>query len=357
MSEVRSVTERVTIRGVAARAGVSYQTVSRVISGSSLVRPQTREAVLQAMAALNYTPNAAARSLAGGRTTLLGVLVEDIHDPFSSAVLRGIEDIAYEAGYSILICSSGVSDASRASEYSRVLREQRAAGIIVVGTGMEEAKALSSAGITTVSIDYHMPGMDSVMLDNVTAAAGAVAHLAELGHRDIGIITGPLSTHSGRARLIGYRRGMRHAGLSLERSWQAIGPYNEHAGVALALEMLRPPHRPTALIAGSDDLTIGVVTAAASLRMQIPGDLALVGFDELVWTPALVSPITTVAQPGHTMGTEACRLLLERISGRYGGPARRLCLPARLMVRQSCGSPSSMRQQAPHLLHLSLAMC
>jgi LacI family transcriptional regulator len=244
----------------------------------------------------------------------------------------------------------------------RVLREHRVAGIILgLGDAQLRAKVpslqrqvaiLRQAGIPTVSVDKRVAGMDSVMLDNVRAAAQAVEHLIRLGHERIGIITGPLWTTTGRGRLIGYRRAMRRAGLPLERSLQGIGPFSQQSGATLAQAMLSHRDWPTALIAASNDLTLGVLSAVAPIGLHIPGDLALVGFDEMNWASTLMSPLTTVVQPAKEMGAAACRLLLDRITGDVTGPAQRLHFPGRLIVRQSSGAPADEQDPGPNFLHL-----
>ncbi len=180
--------------------------------------------------------------------------------------------------------------------------------------------------------------MDSVLLDNVGAAMEAVDHLIRLGHRHIGFITGPLTATTAHERLVGYRRAMRRAGLPLDRSVQASCAWDSQAAAAIARTMLSSAARPTALIAATADLTLGIIAEAARMNLHIPDDLAVVGFDELSWNPALLSPVTTVIQPARHIGMAAAELLIDRISGRYSGPPRRVRLSAHLAIRQSCGS-------------------
>lgn len=342
------MTKRVTIHDVAARAGVSHQTVSRVINQHALVSEAARARVLQAMRELDYSPNAAARSLAAGRSRLLGVLLADVYNPFWGAILHGIEDMAYDAGYSVITCNIGVYDPQRESIYVRVLREQRVAGVVVGGGGgLRDLQSLTQSGIQVASVDQRRPGVDSVLLDNAAAAALAVDHLLGLGHRRIGLITGQLAHDSGRGRLVGYRRALRRAGIPPVRDLQAAVPYTEVAAVEAAQSMLSRTDRPTALIAASNDLAIGALRAAASLGLRIPDDLALVGFDELTWTSSLLSTITTVVQPGRALGSAACRLVLDRLGGRYSGPPRRLLLPARLIVSLSSGARARRQDWNP----------
>jgi len=326
------------IREVATRAGVSEASVSRVINGSPLVNEPLRQRVLQAMAELKYSPSAPARSLKGGRTKMLGVLLPELANPFYAAIADGIEEVAYDAGYCVILCNS--QRQSRVAQYWRILREHRVAGVIVTA-GLADQRPLD-AGVPVVSVDHRLPGIDSVMLDNVDAGRLAAEHLIGLGHRRIGMVSGLLTTTSGRGRLVGYRRAMRHAGLPLDPALQAGSPYTERDARALANRMLARPDRPTALVAATNQLTLGVIAAAADQRLRIPDDLALVGFDELGWTASLISPLTTVLQPTRALGAEACRLVLERLGG-YDGPARRRYLPASLAIRLSSRAPIEVR--------------
>ncbi len=324
----------VTIRDVARRAGVSYQTVSRLLNGGLLVSAPTRARIVRAMDELNYSPSAPARSIKSGRMHIIGVLIPEIAHPFFSAVAHGVEDVAYEAGYCVMVCSS--SGGEREAHYLRALRSQRVAGVI--STLDTAPLPLTRAGIPAVSVDNRAPGIDSVLLDHAGAAALAVDHLVLLGHRRVALITGPLDVTSGRGRLVGYRRALRRAGLPLARHLQATNPYSEEAGRAAMQAMLVHPAPPTAVIAASYQLTIGAIAAITAAGLRVPADVAVVGFDEITWHPDLVSPLTTVVQPGHDIGAEACRLLLERLTGRYDGPARRILFPGALMVRQSSGA-------------------
>jgi LacI family transcriptional regulator len=345
----------VAIREVAQRAGVSVATVSRVINDSPLVNEPLRQKVRQVMADLDYTPSAPARSLKGGRTKLLGVLVAQSPNPFFGTIVRGIEDVAYVAGYGVIVCSSDY-DRTREATYISILRQHRVSGIIVtpLRTYQDEVPALRHGRTPVVSIDQRLPGADSVMLDNVAAARLATAHLIGLGHRRIGLITGPLSTVSGRGRLVGYRRAARQAGLPLERALQAAGPFTEQSGYELTRTMLARPDRPSALVTATNDLTLGAMVAARRTGLRIPDDLALVGFDEMSWTQTLVSPVTTVVQPAYEIGVTACHLMLDRLLGRYDGAVRRLYLPAHLSVRQSCGAPVVARDAAADRLCLEI---
>jgi LacI family transcriptional regulator len=333
------------IREVARRAGVSVATVSRVINGSPLVNEPLRRRVQDVIGELQYSPSGPARSLKGGRTKLLGMLVPELANPFYGRMADGIVETAYKAGYSIILCSNYPErcthpPSARATAQLQVLREHRVAGVIITG-GLRDGISGDSR-TPVVSIDHRLPGIDSVMLDNVSAGRLATEHLIQLGHRRIGMVTGLLGTTSGRGRLVGYRRAMRDAGLKPDPAWQAASPYTEDDARHAANRILSQPHRPTALVAATNQLTLGTIAAIADQGLYIPDELALVGFDELGWTPSLISPLTTVQQPTTALGAEACRLLLERLNG-YDGPARRSYLAPTLAIRSSQYAPLEAR--------------
>ncbi len=293
------------------------------------------------MADLDYTPSAPARSLKGGRSKLLGVLIPNTNNPIYNLYIDGIKDTAYAAGYGVLTFKTG-SDHAGESQSLRVLYEQRVAGaIITTPSWREHIPRLTQAGIALVTIDARASAADSVSLDNLSAMAKAVGRLAGLGHRQIGIVTGPLDIVSERERLIGYRRALRRARLSTERGWQGIARgFEDVDAIGVVGPLLTGGHRPSALIVSSSNLTPGVLVAAARAELRIPEDLAVIGFGDLSWTPSLVSPITSLVEPAYEMGVQACALLFERIAGRFEGPARRLYHQARLVVRRSCGAPA-----------------
>jgi len=318
--------------------------VSRVLNDSPLVNDVMRQRVLQAMADLDYTPSAPARSLKGGRSKLLAVLIPNTNNPIYNLYIDGIKDTAYAAGYGVLTFKTGTDHAGE-SQSLRLLYEQRVIGAVMTSPSWRgHIPRLTRAGIVVVSIDARVPAVDRVSLDNMVAMARAVEHLAGLGHRRIGIVTGPLDIVSERERLVGYRRALRRAGLATERGWQGITRGFEDAdAMDVAGPLFEAERRPSAVVVSSSNLTPGVLVAAARAGLRVPEDLAVVGFGDLSWTPTLVSPITSLVEPAYEMGVQACGLLLERIASRRDGPPRRLYHQARLVVRLSCGAPAEAR--------------
>jgi DNA-binding LacI/PurR family transcriptional regulator len=326
--------------------------VSRVLNNSPLVNEVTRQRVLQAMAELNYMPNASARSLKRGRTKLIGILIPDTNNPIYGLYVDGIKDTAYTLGYSVLLCKPSNNAASNTASL-RLLLEQRVTGVVLTSGGWRGHNALlTRSGITVACIDYKMRGYDRVTLDNAAAMDHAVRHLMRLGHRAIGMIAGPVRIASERERLVGYRRAMRARGLPLERRLQAIAcGFSDRDGIEAGRHMLAQPNRPSALIVSSSGLAPGVLVAASEAGLSIPDDLALVGVGEMSWSPTLVSPITSLVEPAYQMGVDACRMLLDRATAGEGGPPRCHSYPPRLAVRISCGAPPDLRDEPLRAAH------
>ena len=335
----------VAIRDVAEHAGVSTMSVSRVLNDSPLVTDVTRQRVLRSMSALGYTPNAAARSLKRGRTKLLGVLLPNSNNPIYNLYVDGIKDAAAAAGYSVILSKIGGDLGPGMEASARLLHEQRIAGVIITYSGWhDQVFWLMRHGVQVVCIDHRVHGCDHITLDNVAAIGRGVAHLARLGHRRIGMITGPLNVVGERERLVGYRRAMRAHGLPLERRLQRTGTiFTDECGFEVARALLTEPDRPSALITSSTSFAPGVLMAAADLGLRIPEELALVGLGEMSWSPTLVSPITSLVEPAYEMGATACRMLIERLGPDDPGPARTRVYRARLAVRISCGAPVALR--------------
>lgn len=335
--EVPILRKPVTMRDVAELAGVSMATVSRVLNGSDTVDPQLAERVRAAITRLKYQPNKAARALAGNRSAILGLLIIDIQNPFYMDVMRGVEEIAQQNGYLLVVCNSA-EDPKKELQYIEVLASEPVAGVIIVPTHerMQGLDTLSARGIPVVSIDRRIRNraIDSVLIDNVTAAKEAVSHLIANGYKRIGIVTGPKATTTGSERLQGYRLALQEAGLPLDPQLEQYGAYNEETGQrgVNALLDLDPPI--DALFTGNNRLTVGALRALYARHKRVPGDIALAGFDEVRWAiPDLVS-VTTVRQPAYELGKTAAIRLLQRLQ-HPDSPRQEIILQHQLLTHES----------------------
>lgn len=330
-----------TVRDVARRAGVSIATAARALGGYGYVSAGSREKVLRAAQALDYHPNAIARSMIKGRTNTLAVIVSDNANPFFAAVVRGIEDVVLAQGYAIILCNAD-EDPSKEAMYLRTIRQKRVDGLIISPSGgpADLLRGLLASGIPVVQVDRRLDGLetDAVLTDNRAGVRAAVEHLLHLGHRRIGIISGPRRLYTGRERLQAFLDALWRARIRPDARCILEGTFKERSGYELAGEMLRLRRRPTALFVANNLMTIGTLLRLKEEGVAIPQEMAIVGFDDMYWATVLTPPLTAVAQPGYSLGTAAAQLLLRRLAALQGGPPETIVLQPQLVVRESCGA-------------------
>lgn len=321
----------ISINDVARVAGVSKSTVSRVLGGgpvSEAVRGRVEAAIRQT----GYHPNLQARRLRARHTGIIGLIVADIRNPFFTALIRAVEEVAYREGLRVTLCNTD-EDPEREALYLQLMHEERISGLIFAPTrttvGRLERLAL---GYPTVLVDRAAPGgsIDSVVLDNPAAMAGLVEHLVARGYRRIGGLFGSTSTTAAERR-DGYLAAMRTHGL--QPDYREVEPTAE-AAIATLDQWLADPSRPEALVASNSLLLMGALKAARSAGLAIPDALALAGFDNERWTEMVEPGITVIEQPVEEMGRAAMSLLLERLRAPEL-PVRRLVMTGRCVVRGS----------------------
>jgi LacI family repressor for deo operon, udp, cdd, tsx, nupC, and nupG len=318
---------------VAKRAGVSTATVSRVLSQPNVVAPATRRRVLQAVERLGYEPNSTAQSLRTTRTGKLLVTVPDISNPFFSLILQGIEDAAQREGYSVLVGDTQ-HDHKREERYA--LPKEAAA--------MIRAVAPRCAPVVNGCEFSPTLGIPSVHIDNAKAAYEAMDHLYGLGHRRVGIVTGPLVSPLSRDRLTGATARAKKQ--KAEREFVVMhGDFSIESGAAAAERLLGRAERPTAIFCFNDEMAMGVIEVAHRLKVRVPGQLSVVGFDDIRFARHMSPPLTTIAQPMRQIGEGTVRLLLGILAG--GGDAETpesVTLPHKLVVRASTAPPGKRVQ-------------
>jgi len=329
----------VTIRDVAERAGVSVATVSHVINGTRKVAPETAERVRRTMEELDYHPNAVARSLRTRKTQVIGVVVSDITNPFFATLVRGAEDAALEAGYSIFVCNSDET-LEKENRYVQVLRRRRVDGMLLAPVGGGENSAvrkLARQGVPFVFVDRRAPGVeaDAVLSDNVGGAYLATKHLIERGHERIGIVLGIPGATTSEERLAGYRRALEEAGIPLAEELVVWGGYRVEGGRRATAKLLSLTPPPTAIFSTNNLMTIGVLQELFRHGVRIPGEMGVVGFDDLEWAEMANPPLTAVAQRPHEIGYRAVRLLLDRLGAEEPIPPREVRASVDLKVRGS----------------------
>lgn len=328
-----------TLSDVARLAGVSITTVSHVVNDSRRVSPQARERVLDALAKTGYRPNTVARALRRATTESIGFVASDISNPYSTAVIRGIELAARKAGHTLLVATSD-DDPDLEQEAIQALNQRRVDGLIIAPTTgsspqtLEQIKALS---IPVVLIDqYTKVGLDQVLVDNTRSVRAMVGHLIDLGHTRVGMVAGLAGVSTTKERVTGWR------GAHEEKANDDLLVYGG-ADADAAAEGLRQlmalPEPPTAVFCGSNTIAVGVIRALKGLKLRVPQDVAVASFDDFEWADAFEPRLTVIAQPTFEIGREAVRLLTRRLAD----PARRRVvsrLRPILVHRDSCGTPA-----------------
>ena len=330
----KNAAPRVTIADVARHAGVSKATVSRFLNHrDTLLSPEISERVAAAVQALSYTPSPMAQALKRGRSRLVGLVVADITNPYSVAVLSGAEQACRQAGFLMMLFNLG-NDRERESVGLRILSSYQVEGFILNTMGLEREAVVTQAlqGRPVVLVDRLRQGMDVdfVSLDNQQAIGMCVRHLTESGYGEFLLVTEPLDGISSRQERVAAFEALQ----GVRGKWMETRP-DDHAGLVDALRALRrQARRPPALIAGNAVVTMRIVAAAAELGWQLGRDIGLVGIDDTLWAPYVGPGISAVAQPTDALGALAAQCLIERMEG-LDAPARAIRLPGTLVARGS----------------------
>ena len=325
-----------TIRDVAATAGVSPATVSRVLNGKQDVGAELRSRVLAVVSELGYRPNGPARSLRTRAAMVLGLVISDITNSFFTAVVRGVEDRAQQAGYSVVLANAD-EDLAKEAGYLDIAAAEHMAGVLLSPASSRSTRidVLREQGIPAVAIDRRLnAAVDSVTVNNHRAAREATEHLIGQGCRRVGFVAGPVQTTTGASRLAGYRAALRAAGHEPDPALIAYADFRTEGGYAATRRLLSGRKRPDGLFISNNLMTIGGLQAIAEAGLAVPEDIAVVGFDDASWATALRPPLTVVTQPTYEIGSTAVDLLLRRIAGEEF-PPRNVVLRARLVKRAS----------------------
>jgi LacI family transcriptional regulator len=324
----------VTIHDVAARAGVSVATVSRVLNGKSLVREETSRAVLAVASALRYVPNIAARSLSIRRSHAVGIVLPDVHGEFFSEVIRGIDVAARHSGYHILVSGSH----SNANETLAVLEAMRGRvdGLIVMAPDVspEQLRQQLAPDQPLVLLNSNDGDHDAVAIDNAAGARLMMEHLISLGHSRIAFIKGPAHNIDARERLRGYRLAIRRLHGSTTAAIECPGDFTEQSGHEATLRLLESKQRPTAI----DSMAVGALAALAESRVAVPREMAVAGFDDIPIARYVSPPLTTISIDISGLGRRAFALLLDVIADSRTREPRRERAEVALVVRASSGA-------------------
>ncbi|MEW2314869.1 LacI family DNA-binding transcriptional regulator [Streptomyces bauhiniae] len=335
-----------TMADVARSAGVSVATVSHVLNGTRPVLPHTRQAVLDAVEALGYTPNSLARSLVTSRTRSIGLAVSAISNPYFTEILQGVEAAALEAGYSLLIADPH-DDPGHELKVVQLLHGRRVDGMIVAPSAEpgDLVAYLRRQAVPTVLLDRVLgpagsgdDSFDQVCAENSGPMAELVTHLASLGHRRIGLVAGLPGLSTTSERITGYRQGLAAAGLDADDALVVSGSSESTGAERATAALLALPGAPTALVTANNAMTIGALRALRERGLSVPGDIALACFDDFAWADLFAPRLTAIAQPSREMGAQAVRVLLDRLAA-PDREARTVRLPCAFVHRASCGCP------------------
>jgi LacI family transcriptional regulator len=331
-----------TIKDVSVQAQVSIKTVSRVVNGSAEVSEATRQRVLQVISDLGYRPSLLAKSLVTGKTNTVGVVIPHtaayvFAHLYFNQVLRGIGEVLEQHRLDLLL-HLGRKDMN----YAELYHQQRVDGLILLAIPLDDP-------LHHELLDGRVPAVFTCRVrenDNPTnwvdsdAAGGieqVVDHLQSLGHREIGFLSGPDNLVLARLQREGFRHALRASGLQLNPEWVRIGEYSFESGRRLAIDVMGFDRRPTALVCGDDMTAVGAIRGVQSLGNQVPTDVSITGFDDVVLAGYTVPALTTVRQDGYQKGRIAAETLIEIMNGSGPDPPRQIVLATELIVRDSSG--------------------
>lgn len=328
-------TSHPTLRDVARLAGVSHQTVSRVINGSEDVLPETRAIVESAIEQMGYRPNAIARSMARGQTHTLACISPNLTDYTFASVIEGAEVEARQHDYFMLSSSASDLQAFRAL-VDELVGHRRVDGLIVINPYADERFQYipKDFPLVFVGASAHEKNICSVSLDDEKVAYEATRHLITLGHTKIALVTGPMEEDCSQDRTEGYRRALQEAGIAFDKTMVVEGDWSASSGQSALLSFVEQGRVPSAVFAQNDRMAMGVLRAARDINLKVPSQLAVIGVDDMPLSSYFDPPLTTMRQDMPRIGQEATRMLLDIIK-KKSTAMRDLKLPAELVIRWS----------------------
>ncbi|AJI20735.1 LacI family DNA-binding transcriptional regulator [Priestia megaterium] len=330
-----------TIKDIARVAGVSVTTVSRALNGYSDVNEKTRQKIAAVAKELNYSPNTLARGLVMQKSKTIGLLVsgisrESVKDNFTFEVLCGVNERASTLGYDLILFNTNTM-MQREKTYTQLCRERRVDGAIIQGIKKEDPylKEVVESDIPCVLVDIpvHSNSVGYVTTDNALGAKKAVEHLASLGHQHIGMINGHEDAFVSQERLNGYREALKECGLSFHSEWVVSGNFEEKKAEKAARELINRHKEVTAIFCASDLMALGALKACKELGLQVPKDISIVGYDNIVLASYSSPNLTTVGQEVYQIGYQAADLLIEMLEGKETNMKR--YLDTKLIIRES----------------------
>jgi DNA-binding LacI/PurR family transcriptional regulator len=332
-----------TIQDVARAAGVAASTVSRYLNGQLRVSPATEAKLLEAVSDLGYVPNAQARNLARRRSGVIGFVVPEISNPYFGAIADYVVEAAERHGRLVLLCSHR-SQAVRQSSYIELLASGAIDGMMYLGSfrSNERLATAIAGGLPVVVVDEPIAGLPpvpTVVMDDYAGGYQATSYLAALGHRRIAFVSGPSELGSVQERYRGYLDALAKAGIDASGQVSLAGQFTEQFGMSALSHLIAAPRPPTAAFVASDYIALGVLSAAEAHGIRVPGDLSIVGFDDIRFSQYVRPRLTTIRSPVDRLAEVGVELLFERLADR-DAPARTEVLPVELVIRESAAPPA-----------------
>jgi LacI family transcriptional regulator len=329
----------VTIKDIARELGLSVNTVSRALNGKPDVHPETKKRIEEAARRLGYVPNNVARSLVAGRSHTIGLIVADVGNPFSSKIIRGVEETARMNGYSTILANANEQDEDE-RQAVQVMLSKRVDGMLIhpVQASSDHIAQLCEARFPFVLLNRYYDEIDAccVLNNNQRGAYLGVRHLIELGHRHIVHITGPLQISSVRERIAGYRQALSEATISASDQMIAHTRVDSQGGYAATRNLIESKVKFTAIFTYSDLIAVGALKALREAGLRVPNDISLVGYDDIEFADFLEAPLTTIRQPMYEIGRCGTQILLDIL--RDPSHQRATCkqvLEPQLVIRRS----------------------
>jgi LacI family transcriptional regulator len=329
----------VTIKDVAKKAGVSYSTVSRALSGSTLINEDTRKKVKEIAKQLGYTPNEIAKGLVSKTSSTIGLILPDITNPFFADVAQGIEECANRNGFQVFLCNSNW-DLVREKGYLSTLNGKRVGGIIVSPATNHNSHFIedNARSIPTVFAAYNPMNEEYnyVVTDDYKSSVIATEYILKLGHRNIAFIGGQEENNTNIGRLNGFVATMDKYGMEVRKDYVRYGKYRQESGYELTKDMLLKNEIPSAIIAGNDIIAIGVIQAVEEFGLKVPENISVIGFDDISYASLHKIQLTTVKQPINRIGELCVEMLLELIKSQDIKTGRHEILSPSLIIRKTC---------------------
>lgn len=337
---VWGITMNVKLKDIAEYLGISVSTISRVVNNKNRVDDETRRRVTEALEKFQYHPNAIARSLKSQNSKAIGLIVPDISNLFFSMVIKGLEAVARQNGYYVILCNSD-ENKTREEEYTNFLLEKQISGLVIAIEGGEANffNLYKKSGIPIVFID-NLPrindNFDYVIIDNMKASYELTNHLINNGHKKIGIITGTLDESVSSERLKGWEKALGENGIPVKKKWIGVGDFKQESGYKIMQGFLKQAEIPTAILAANNFLAYGAIHAIREAGLRVPENISLVCFDAIDFAGLIKPQITSVIQPAEEIGRIAGEIIMRKILNTKTVIFENIILEPQLQIKESC---------------------